>query len=134
MPLSPQRSTRLSSITRPVASVVKMPPAAISRIALRSPSAASAQPQTEAAGTFDDAVENLCLAEIRKVDQASVAADRVVGAVQDQTGELNPSSAVGRQQRPFVCEHDPRRSWNADEPRPSGRRRFDARIVPAGNA
>jgi hypothetical protein len=67
---------------------------------------------------FDGADENLCLADIRKVDQPSVAADRVVGAVQDQTGELNPSRAVGRQQRPFVCEHEPRRSWNADEPRP----------------
>src|ERR1700733_14934632 len=103
MPLSPQRSTRLSSITRPVASVVKMPPAAISRIALRSPSAASAQPQTEAAGTFDDAVENLCLADIRKVDQASVAADRVVGAVQDRTGELLGKPRQ-RHQKPFGRE------------------------------
>ena len=80
------------------------------------PAAAAAQAQADAGGAFDDAVGDRELADMGKVDEALVAVERPVGAVEGQPRERDARAAVGRDERSAALEHEPRRAGNADEP------------------
>ncbi len=85
------------------------------------PAAAAAQAQADAAGALDGAVGDRQLADIGKVDQAAIAFERPVGAVEDETRERDARGPVGGDQRSVAFERQPRRAGHADEPRPVGK-------------